>query len=240
MATRGWKALTNIMIIEINVEQGTPEWLDVRKGRATASEFDKIITPTGKVSKSGLAYMRKLARECVCEDPHEKSLDFVKAIKWGNEHEPAARDWFHNNIHPVEEVGFVHHGDLTPVGCSPDGLLPIDLVHDLTDRYHGGLEIKCPQVDTHVGYLMEGKLPAKYKLQVHGSMAVTGLDYWYFMSYFPGLNPFVLKVERDDFTELVSTALHEFADDYLKERDRVIAAILPAKKTAAPEPESVI
>ena len=225
------------MIIENNVEQGTQEWLDVRKGRATASEFDKIITPTGLASKQGLAYMRKLARESVCEDPHEKPLDFVYAIKWGNEHEPDAREWFSANVHPIEEVGFVHCGDRTPMGCSPDGLLIAD--HKATTpegRYHCGLEIKCPQVDTHVGYLMEGVLPPKYKLQVHGSMVVTGLESWYFMSYFPGLNPFVIKVNRDAFTEKVGAALNKFTIGYLEERAKVIAAILPATN----EPESVI
>jgi hypothetical protein len=37
-------------MITHDVTQGSPEWLEARLGIPTASEFDKIITPTGKPS----------------------------------------------------------------------------------------------------------------------------------------------------------------------------------------------
>ncbi|MGE9267760.1 MAG: lambda exonuclease family protein, partial [Verrucomicrobiales bacterium] len=176
------------------------------------------------ISKQSIRYMRRLARECVCDDP----MEFMgnKYTDWGNEQEPAARALFQKKKGiPVTEVGFVGRGDGAPIGCSPDGLIA-----DANGNWLGGLEIKCPQVDTHVDYLLEGVLPTDYKLQVHGSMAVTGLPYWYFMSYFPGLNPLIIKVERDSFTETVSEALDQFVTDYAPERERVLAAILPARE----------
>jgi len=60
-----------------------------------------------------------------------------------------------------------------------------------------GLEMKNPMAKTQVKYLLGNKLPTDYFCQVHGSLAVTGLDYWYFLSYYPGMHPLLLKVEPD-------------------------------------------
>jgi len=39
------------MIIHDDVEQGTDEWLELRRGKFTASIASKLITPTGRPSK---------------------------------------------------------------------------------------------------------------------------------------------------------------------------------------------
>jgi exodeoxyribonuclease (lambda-induced) len=74
-------------------------------------------------------------------------------------------------------------------GCSPDGIVE-------GERF--GLEIKCPDADTHVAYLLAGTLPAEYIMQVQGSMLVTGFDHWTFLSYHPRFPQFVLDVARDE------------------------------------------
>ncbi len=227
------------MIIAENVEQGSEEWLNLRKGRATASEAKNILTSTGAVSKSRVGYMRKLARECVCDDP----LVFMgnKHTEWGHEHEHDARVLFTKQTGlNVQEVGFCTREDKI-IGFSPDGL---GLTGDLTE---GGIyipqdgdfgyETKCPGVDKHVAYVMEGKLPTEYKVQVHWSLAASGLKVWYFMSYFPGLNPLILKIEADGFTEKVKAAQDQFLIEYAPERERVLDAILPSRKQ---EEESII
>lgn len=211
------------MIVAEKMEQGSEEWLQIRKGRATASEFKNILTPTGLLSKSSQGYIRKLVRECVCDDP----MIFMgnKYTEWGHEKEAEARVVFSKIMSlDVIEVGFVGRADKAPIGCSPDGLI-VDF-----DEYKGGVEIKCPQVDKHVEYLLEGNLPDEYKLQVHGSMAVTGLPFWYFMSYFPGLKPLILKIERDEFTDKVTAALNDFVIRYAEQRQGILDAILPAKE----------
>lgn len=219
------------MIIAEKLIQGSEAWFAIRKGRATASLFKNILTPTGKASASAIKYMRKLTRECVCADPMEFAGN--KFTDWGNEHEPHARDMFRERTSlDVVEVGFVNRADEAPIGCSPDGL-----IIDSNGNYIAGLEIKCPQVDTHIDYLLTGELPPEYKLQVHGSMAVTGLDSWWFMSYFPGLNPFIIEVKRDEFTGKVSDALDQFVIDYAAEREAVLNAILPSRAATTHEPE---
>ena len=86
----------------------------------------------------------------------------------------------------IRNVGFITTDDGL-VGCSPDGL-----IGDAC-----GVEIKCPRIETHVGYLLAGVLPKQYAPQVQGSMFVTKLASWRFYSYrrrMPSLN---LAIESD-------------------------------------------
>ena len=222
------------MIVHEHLEQGSEQWLKIRKGRATASEASKILTPTGKPSASRVKYMRKLARECACDDPLEWFGN--KHTEWGHDHESEARELFEEETGlDVAEVGFCTREDGI-IGFSPDGLILPDKSRP-DSEFIGGLEIKCPAPDKHVEYLIEGELPAEYKLQVHWSLAASGLPVWWFMSYFPGLNPFIIRVESDDFTQLVRDAQDQFLIDYAPERERVLDAILPSRKVESIELE---
>ena len=89
--------------------------------------------------------------------------------------------------------------------CSPDGL----------GEDNGGLELKCPKMKTHISYLLSNTFPKKdYNGQVQGSMLVTDLPHWWFMSYYPGLRPFIVKVERDEeYIEKLRVALNKFCLD---------------------------
>ncbi len=50
-------------------QQGTQRWLELRAGRPTSSEFDKIITPAGAASKSASGYCNKLLVEVMLGRP---------------------------------------------------------------------------------------------------------------------------------------------------------------------------
>ena len=205
----------------LDLDQGTEEWLNARKGRATASNAKLIVTPTGKLSASADGYLRQLAREHICDDP----LAFAgnKATEWGHEHESAARELFREKTGmTVREVGFCQSLTHPSLGCSPDGL-----IMSLDGCIIAGIEIKCPQVDTHVEYLMEGVLPKSYAPQVHWSLAITGLPAWYFMSYFPGLNPLLIQIERDEYTDKIHAAAIEFAEKYAIEAPKIWENIRP-------------
>ena len=210
------------MKIHNELKQGTEEWLELRKEKATASEFIKIITPTGLPSKSAVNYMQELATESVIAN----LMCFAgnKATDWGHDHEGEARAHFEIITGLItQEVGFCV-SDFSPfIANSPDALIIGD-----DGEYNSGLEIKCPyNVNNHVSYLLAGEVPAKYKLQVHGSMVVAGFDSWHFMSYFPGLKPLIIKVERDEFTKKVEKALKAFAITYAEKRPQIIKAISP-------------
>jgi hypothetical protein len=195
------------MVIYKDLIQGSDEWMQIRKGHPTASNFDRIITAkTGELSKSSRDYIRELIGECFC--PEFQYFTGNKFTERGKELEPEARDAFAAETGlAVHQVGFCLSDDGVS-GCSPDGLIMENGI------YVAGVEIKCPSPKVHVGYVLDGVLPDDYKQQVHGSMAVTGLNEWHFWSYFPGMRHFHLVVKRDEYTEKLSQSLRLFVDQY--------------------------
>lgn len=183
-------------------EQGTEEWFQARCGIPSASNFDKIVTASGDSSKQREKYLNRLAGEKVSG----KSVDGFKsaAMERGVELEAEARSYYEIVTgRDVQRVGFCYHDD-GEVGCSPDGLIGED----------GGLEIKCPEIHTHVEYYRLKKLPTTYYQQVQGSLWVTGRDWWDFLSYFPGLKPLIIRVTPDkDFQEKLEAELEKFCDE---------------------------
>jgi hypothetical protein len=204
------------MIIHEKVIQGSDAWFALRRGRPTASRFKDIITAAkGDLSKSAPAYIAELIGECFVPD----WIDFAgnKFTDRGTELEPVARKAFDDYTnYKTTEVGFVTRADGV-VGCSPDGLIT-----GPSGGYMSGVEIKCPSPKVHVCWIMAGGLPDEHKQQVHGSMAVTGLNSWHFFSYFPGLQPFHTIVHRDAYTAKLSASLDDFLIQYAAARSAVI------------------
>ena len=127
----------------------------------------------------------------------------------GNVLEQEARDFFEFRMDlSVKQVALIYPNEQKKYHCSPDGL---------TDD-KGGLEIKCPKPKTHIKYLLDDKFPkAEYNAQVQGSLMVTGLSHWYFMSYCPGLNPFIKRITPDaDYMAKLKTELDRFCAELAK------------------------
>lgn len=169
-----------------NHEQGSDAWLESRLGRPTASNFGKLITPTGKASTSAEGYINELiAQKITGEIP-----EFFKseAMQRGNDLEASAKALyeFENDVEVVE-VGLCLH-DLLECGASPDGLI----------GDNAGLEIKTPLPHTHVSYLRGGNIPAKYIPQVQGCLWITEREWWDFMSYHPSMEDLIVRVYRDE------------------------------------------
>jgi hypothetical protein len=73
-----------------------------------------------------------------------------------------------------------------------------------------GIEVKAPEGKKFVLWRMQGGLPDEHKAQVHGGMVITGLRRWDFLAYCDGYEPYLITVERDDYTELVAQAIDQF------------------------------
>lgn len=176
------------MIVHDNIEQGSVEWQILRSGIPTASEFSDFLTSDfelrdGKMIKTYIA--RKLSEAWI--GGPLASLN-VFDMEQGHILEEEAVPWFELEYNtPVQRVAFVTTDD-GRIGCSPDGLIGDDF----------GIEIKCPRIETHVGYLLAGKLPTEYAAQVHGSMFVTGRKEWRFLSYCRRMPKLVLTIQRDE------------------------------------------
>jgi len=193
------------MIIYDKIKQRSDEWYAIKLGIPSASESNKILTPTGKLSSQSWGYMCQLIadKKGFPEPPKEPTEHMLNGIE--RESEARALFEFETGL-TVAEVGFVTTDDGT-AGCSPDGLIFEDGIPV------AGFETKSPMAKTQISYLLKGGLPDFYRPQVHWSMAVTGLKRWWFMSYFPGpIDPLILPIEADDYTEKVKDAMKEFTD----------------------------
>ena len=183
------------------VEQGSLDWELLRAGKVTASEMDNLVTPLGKV-KTGdgpKSYLMKKVAEA-WSGGALPSLN-VWDMDQGHFLEQYARPAFTLETGlEVTQVGFISD-DAGRVGCSPDGLIGDKM----------GLEIKCPHLETHIRYLLDGVLPADYILQLQGSLYVTGFKKWMFFSFRRKMPPLVLTIEPDEkIQKAISEALGWF------------------------------
>ena len=173
-----------------NHEQRSPEWFAERLGCPSASQFGRIITPTGLASKSVDGYINELVAEKVTGS--QAYFHETEAMRIGTEREPdAVMNFNFITDYEVSEIGFCKH-DKLEAGCSPDGVI------DLPDGKVATLEIKCPQANTMVEYLRQGVLPPKYKAQVQGQLWITEAEYAYFFAFHPDFVPLLIKVEREE------------------------------------------
>ena len=184
-------------MIKVLIEQGSEAWYQARLGRITGTRFNALM-----MTDSTKGY-KDLISDIACEMISGEFDEQFKStlMDRGNEVEPEARGLYEELFETtVEQVGIVYPDEDNEfhewVGVSPDGL---------TD---GLLEIKCPLRKTHLNYIGEGVLPSEYKWQVYGLLFVTGLPYCDFMSYFPDMKPFIVRVHPDDeIFKLISTRL---------------------------------
>jgi hypothetical protein len=177
------------------IEQGSPEWHELRRGLATGSHFADVMAKgrSGDESTTRRNYRMRLALEVVTGKVISDGFQGNKHTERGNEKEPYARMAYEAITgHIVEEVPFVKHKFLA-CGVSPDGLIGDD----------GMAEFKAPIPSIHWEYLqIAGRPPAAYTWQVYGQLWVTGRKWCDFVSYCEdmpeSLQTHITRVYRDD------------------------------------------
>lgn len=213
------------------VEQGSGEWFAARCGIPTASQFHKIITPTGELSTTARTYAHYLVAEALLG----RSLETESALEWiarGRELEPEAGRMYELR----EEVDCGPGGFFTTddgrIGASPDRLLA---------GGRAGLEIKCPSPQVHIGYLL-GDLGDHYRPQVQGQLWVCEFEYVDLWSYHPEMPPALVRTHRDEaFIGKLAAALTEFCDhlDALRERARALGLFAAPKRVLTPTDQMI-
>jgi putative phage-type endonuclease len=178
-------------LIYREVEQGSDTWLEIRRGKVTASRVADVLakTKTG-VSASRGNYLIQLALERVTGVIEPSFTN--DAMQWGKDNEQTARTAFevaHNVF--VDQVAFVDHSTIPNFGCSPDGVIGDSL-----------LELKCPyQSAVHWSYFKDG-CPSKYYTQIQAQMSCTGAKSVWFVSFDPRMPPrsqlYIEEVMREE------------------------------------------
>lgn len=192
--------------------QGSVQWLEVRLGIPTASEFGNILTPEFKVREGEMpkTYLATKIAEAWLGHPLLDLNTF--SVEQGTILEEECLPWLKLETDwPIERVGFIL-SDNEFAGCSPDGIVG--------DSF--GLEIKCPAPHTHVKYLLNGVVPKEYLPQIYGGMWVTGLTRWKFVSYRRKMPALILEVERDEaIMRKIGEAVTKFHEEMTKAMNRL-------------------
>jgi putative phage-type endonuclease len=172
-----------------DLEQGSDEWLDARRGIITASAISKLLTPTGRVASND--YSRALTLELAAERITGLTEHvFVNAdMQRGNDVEPLARDLYAEHYgRPVTQVGFMVEDKWGfPIGYSPDGLVGDD----------GLIEVKGPRAKKHLATILADEIPAEYMPQVQTGLLVSGRTWCDFLSYSGGMPMYPIRVHAD-------------------------------------------
>ena len=166
------------MNIITTMKQGSPEWLQIRLGKVTASKMSDVLSKGRGTapSKTAETYMMEL----IAEKLTGQSKPFFEndAMRWGTETEPQARAMYsiNNDFVHVEEVAFVEHNEF--IGISPDGLVGDD----------GLLEIKCPTSVTQIKRALSDDYAVDYYEQIQCQLWVTERKWCDFVSFDPRLD----------------------------------------------------
>jgi predicted phage-related endonuclease len=175
--------------VHCDYEQGSTRWLQARCGMLTASEFDRILTPTLKVADNpkSRAHLWEMAAQRISRYVEPQYIS--DAMLRGQEDEILAREEYAKRYAPVAMCGFVTNDKWGfTLGCSPDGLVGDE----------GMIEIKSRCQRYQVQTICENAMPEDYVLQVQGELLVTGRKWCDFISYSGGLPMFVLRVFPDE------------------------------------------
>lgn len=195
-----------------DLTQGSEEWDKLRLGRITASNIDKILTPTLKAAnnKDTRVFIYDLATQRITgETPFNfQSYDMMR----GKLEEGEARNLYSQKEEPVRECGFVlrmiRSTDLPDlfVGFSPDGMVADDGIIECKSR------LAKYQVQTIVQHLArpdpETIIPPEYMLQVQAGLYISGRQWCDFLSYSNGVNMICVRVEPiPEYQDAIESAI---------------------------------
>lgn len=150
------------------LQQGSDEWFNVRRGKMTASHASTIVA-NGK----GLdTYCLEKAVEIFSEEREEQFEN--SHTKRGKELEPVAKAYYESKENvTVETIGFAEYNDY--VGVSPDGLVGED----------GLVEIKCPSGKIYMLALLGEDIDREYYNQMQMQMLVMEKKWCDFVQFNP-------------------------------------------------------
>lgn len=147
----------------LNIEQGSPEWLALRKNKIGASDAPVLM----EVSPWRTPYQLWSEKMGLSETEQNQSM------RRGLELEPIARQKF------VDEIGY----GVSPVVALHDSISYMLASFDgLSDSGEIAVEIKCPGREDHE-MAMDGIITEKYVPQLQHQMEVADIDSMFYFSY---------------------------------------------------------
>lgn len=199
-----------------NIEQNTDEWMALRFGKVTASQFGTIMANEGKAfGEPARRYALELALQTLTGRKAAYSFKSEHTER-GHQMEPNARQRYEELTGElVTNGGFFNCGRY---GDSPDGLV----------TESGVLEIKSVIAPVHHANLVRESFDPSYKWQLVGHLHCTGLDWVDFASYctdFPDASNLLVyrlyRNECEDERNRLKARLAEFIELVDKTIDQI-------------------
>jgi len=186
------------------------EWLQLRMGFVTSSNFATIMANYGKAfGNPAIQYAQRVAIEGVTKRSVENYTN----------------QWMERGIE-LEEAARQMYSDMTFTDVAPGGFMEFGRFASSSDGLagEGMIEIKCPKYSTHFERLVKGGADYTYKWQMVGQMMCYDRPWVDFVSYCPDFpidkQLYTFRLERDQAEEeKLIGRLNEFltvVDDYIK------------------------
>lgn len=201
-------------MIEIEVEQGSKDWLNLRLGRITGTRLKEVF------KADNLSLIDELIAEVEVGEVEETFVN--SAMQRGKDLEPVVKS-IYTQVKETEldELGFcVSEKYKDIIGLSPDAFTK--------DRL-GAVEVKCPNTKTHVKYIRMNVIPREYIHQVYMYFIVNEklewLDFVSFDNRFKIRPMFVKRVTRNEIEqelEEIEKGLDKFLIKLAKYKQQII------------------
>ena len=192
-----------MLVINTDIEQGSPEWHNAREARVGGSTCAPLFTePPAKARDAGevlgkgavsLAYdiaaRRVKLDQPITASPYYDLRPMSEAMEMGQLREPFARNAYQLKTgFKVDEVGYVTDTRYEFIGFSPDGFVGSD----------GMIEIKCPMGKEFARVRHTLKIKHEYMCQMNFGLWLTGRDWCDHFTFHPD-SPVqsLIRVERD-------------------------------------------
>jgi hypothetical protein len=177
-----------MITVHEQIEQGTEEWLELRKGVLTASEMKLILTPTLKVANNDnqRLHLFEIAAQRMTDyiEPQYINDDMLR----GQHDEVIARDLYSKHYELVKEVGFISNDDLGfTLGYSPDGLVGDD----------GLIEIKSRYQKHQLSTIFNNEVPKDHYMQLQAGLFISARKWIDYISFCGGMPLYVIRVLPD-------------------------------------------
>lgn len=209
------------------IEQGSDQWAQLRRGILTASEMKLIITPATLKAVSNdkaKAHLWELLAQRISK--YVEPTFYGDEMLRGHEDEVEARKLYSKHVSPVEDIGFITNDCWGfTLGYSPDGLV---------DQRTAGIEAKSRrqkfQVQAIVEHHLAGAIPTDFIIQCHTGMLVGELKYVDLISYSGGLPMIPMRVWPDD---KIHDAIIEISGEFERQLSEKLDAYTAALETNA-------
>lgn len=201
------------MQIITNVEQGTQEWLNLRLGIATASEFECLMVNgkgEGGFGVGAFTYMDTLIGERItgeAADPFSGN----RHTERGHELEAVARNLYREQCEvETSDCGIIlNHG----AGYSPDSLVGAN----------GLAEVKTKLPKFQVGVILQNEVPKDHIAQCQGGLWLSEREWIDFVSFWPGMPLFIKRMYRDEaYIRKLSQRMKDFYEIMDDRMNRVL------------------